>query len=69
MIFIGESGWVLYLKFAIVRCGRIAKRHSDLLAENQIDGAELIAVADKKFDRTELLVKLKMLTLMTICMK
>lgn len=41
------------LKFAIVGCGRIAKRHSDLLAENQIDGAELIAVADKKFDRAK----------------
>ena len=41
------------LKFAIVGCGRIAKRHSDLLGENQIDGAELIAVADKKFDRAK----------------
>jgi UDP-N-acetyl-2-amino-2-deoxyglucuronate dehydrogenase len=34
------------LKFAIVGCGRIAKRHSELLGLNQISGAELVAVCD-----------------------
>jgi UDP-N-acetyl-2-amino-2-deoxyglucuronate dehydrogenase len=41
------------LKFAIVGCGRIAKRHSDLLGENQIKGAQLVAVADTKIDRAQ----------------
>ena len=41
------------LKFAIVGCGRIAKRHSDLLGGNQIEGAKLIAVADAKRERAE----------------
>ena len=34
------------LRFALVGCGRIAKRHSDLLGQKQIDGAELVAVCD-----------------------
>ena len=34
------------LKFALVGCGRIAKRHSELLGEKQIDGADLVAVCD-----------------------
>ena len=41
------------LKFAIVGCGRIAKRHSDLLGEGQIEGAELVAVADQHLDRAK----------------
>jgi UDP-N-acetyl-2-amino-2-deoxyglucuronate dehydrogenase len=41
------------LKFAIVGCGRIAKRHSDLLGDGQIEGAKLIAVCDKQFDRAK----------------
>ena len=41
------------LKFAVVGCGRIAKRHSDLLGDNQIEGAKLIAVADVKRERAE----------------
>ena len=41
------------LKFAIVGCGRIAKRHCDLLGDNQIVGAGLVSVADKKFDRAK----------------
>jgi predicted dehydrogenase len=41
------------LKFAIVGCGRIAKRHSDLLGDGQIDGAELVAVADRRIDRAK----------------
>ncbi|MFL9924601.1 Gfo/Idh/MocA family oxidoreductase [Herbaspirillum lusitanum] len=34
------------LKFALVGCGRIAKRHSELLGLKQIYGAELAAVCD-----------------------
>jgi len=34
------------LRFALVGCGRIAKRHSELLGFGQIAGAELAAVCD-----------------------
>lgn len=34
------------LKFALVGCGRISKRHSELLGLNQIDGARLVAACD-----------------------
>jgi UDP-N-acetyl-2-amino-2-deoxyglucuronate dehydrogenase len=34
------------LKFALVGCGRIAKRHSELLGSNAIAGAALVAVCD-----------------------
>jgi predicted dehydrogenase len=34
------------LNFALVGCGRIAKRHSELLGFNQIKGARLAAVCD-----------------------
>jgi len=34
------------LRFALVGCGRIAKRHSELLGEKQIEHAELVAVCD-----------------------
>jgi len=34
------------LKFCLVGCGRIAKRHSELLGGNQIEGADLVAVCD-----------------------
>ena len=34
------------LKFALVGCGRISKRHSELLGRQQIDGASLVAVCD-----------------------
>lgn len=34
------------LKFALVGCGRIAKRHSELLGLKQIGGAQLVAVCD-----------------------
>jgi len=47
------------LKFAIVGCGRIAKRHSNLLGGNKIDGAKLIAVADTKRERAEAIGKTK----------
>ena len=35
------------LKFALLGCGRIAKRHSELLGSGQIAGAELVAVCDQ----------------------
>ena len=35
------------INFALVGCGRISKRHSELLGEKQIAGAELVAVCDK----------------------
>ena len=34
------------LKFALVGCGRIAKRHSELLGHRQIQGASLVSVCD-----------------------
>jgi len=34
------------LNFALVGCGRIAKRHSELLGNRQIQGANLVAVCD-----------------------
>lgn len=42
------------LKFALIGCGRIAKRHSELLGLEQIKGAKLVAACDideaKAFD-------------------
>jgi predicted dehydrogenase len=34
------------LKFGLVGCGRIAKRHSELLGHGEINGAALVAVCD-----------------------
>lgn len=34
------------LNFALVGCGRIARRHSELLGHKQIEGAHLVAVCD-----------------------
>ena len=39
------------IKFAIVGCGRISKRHSELLGENQIKDGSLVAVCDHILDR------------------
>ena len=39
------------LKFALVGCGRIAKRHSELLGFDQIKGAKLVAVCDNVVDK------------------
>lgn len=39
------------LKFAIVGCGRIAKRHSELLGLKQIQGAQLVAACDLVEDK------------------
>ncbi len=39
------------LKFALVGCGRIAKRHADLLSQNLIEGAILDSVCDHDEER------------------
>jgi len=39
------------LKFGLVGCGRIAKRHAELLGLDQIGGAKLAAVCDVREDR------------------
>jgi UDP-N-acetyl-2-amino-2-deoxyglucuronate dehydrogenase len=39
------------INIALVGCGRIAKRHSELLGLNQIDGAKLVAVCDNVIDK------------------
>jgi UDP-N-acetyl-2-amino-2-deoxyglucuronate dehydrogenase len=41
------------LNFALVGCGRIAKRHSELLGNRQIPNARLAAVCDIKFEKAE----------------
>jgi predicted dehydrogenase len=39
------------LNFALVGCGRIAKRHSELLGLNEINGAKLVSVCDNVIDK------------------
>ena len=39
------------LKFGLLGCGRIAKRHADLLGHSQIAGARLAAVCDVDIER------------------
>jgi predicted dehydrogenase len=41
------------LRFALLGCGRIAKRHSELLGLHQIEGACLAAVCDIDFPRAK----------------
>jgi len=41
------------LKFALVGCGRIAKRHSELLGLNQIRNASLVAVCDIAIEKAK----------------
>lgn len=41
------------LRFGLVGCGRISKKHSELLGQNQIKGARLSAVCDIKADRAK----------------
>ena len=43
------------LNFALVGCGRISKRHGELLGENQISGAKLVAVCDKLLSKAQTL--------------
>src|ERR1700730_14450025 len=40
-------------KFGLLGCGRIAKRHSDLLGGGHIPGAELVAVCDEVRERAD----------------
>ena len=41
------------LNFALIGCGKIAKRHSDLLGLNQIKGARLVSVCDMVEDNAK----------------
>lgn len=41
------------LKVALVGCGRIAKRHSDLLGNKQVKNATLVAVCDTEINRAK----------------
>jgi len=43
------------LNFALMGCGRIAKRHSDLLANKEIKGSRLVAVCDLQLDRAKVI--------------
>ena len=43
------------LNFALIGCGRIAKRHSDLLGFNKIPGARLVSVCDKDLSRAKVI--------------
>jgi len=45
------------LKFALVGCGRISKRHSELLGNGQIQGATLAAVCDVVPANAEVIAK------------
>jgi len=39
------------IKIALVGCGRIAQRHSELLGFKKIDGADLVAVCDNVYEK------------------
>ena len=41
------------IKFALLGCGRIAKRHSDLLGGGHINGAKLVGVCDVVRERAD----------------
>ena len=43
------------LKFALVGCGRIAHRHSELLGSGVIPGAMLVSVCDKHVERAQVI--------------
>lgn len=43
------------LRFALVGCGRIAKRHSELLGYDQVSGAKLVAVCDVDESKSSLM--------------
>ena len=43
--------------FALVGCGRISQRHSDLLGNNEIKGARLTAVCDKILNKAQTIAK------------
>jgi len=41
------------LRIALVGCGRISTRHAQLLGEQQIKGAKLVAVCDRVLDKAQ----------------
>jgi UDP-N-acetyl-2-amino-2-deoxyglucuronate dehydrogenase len=41
------------LNFALIGCGRISKRHSELLGHGQIKGAQLVAICDSILKKSE----------------
>src|SRR5262245_61337049 len=41
------------IRFGLLGCGRIAKRHSDLLGGGNIEGASLVAVCDPDCARAD----------------
>lgn len=41
------------IKFALIGCGRISKKHSELLGNNEIDGAKLVCVCDIDINKAE----------------
>src|SRR6187402_1041732 len=41
------------IRIGLLGCGRIAKRHSELLGGNHIDGASLVAVCDTVRNRAD----------------
>ena len=41
------------LNMALIGCGRIAKRHSELLGNDQIEGARLVAVCDNVYEKAK----------------
>ena len=43
------------IKFALVGCGRIAKRHSELLGKGAIGNASIVAVCDIIEDRCKII--------------
>jgi UDP-N-acetyl-2-amino-2-deoxyglucuronate dehydrogenase len=43
------------IRFGLLGCGRIAKRHADLLGGNHIEGAGLVAVCDHRRPRADAL--------------
>ena len=45
------------IKFALVGCGRISKKHAETITKHLKEKAELIAVADTKIDRAEMVGK------------
>ena len=45
------------IKFALVGCGRISKKHSELLGKNQIKDGTLVSVCDIDIKKAELLGK------------
>ena len=45
------------IKFGLLGCGRIAKRHSDLVGGRHIEGAQLVAVCDTVPERADALAR------------